>query len=77
MELRLDVHQSRRIEAAGLKGTRIGDIMVSTKHANFLVNVEAATAADVERLVALIQQEVERRFNVTLTPEFRTVGEAL
>ena len=36
-------HAARLIEAAGLKGTRIGDIMVSPKHANFLVNVEAAT----------------------------------
>jgi len=69
-------HAARLIEAAGLKGTRIGDVMVSPKHANFLVNVEAATAADVERLVALVQQEVERRFQVKLTPEFRTVGEA-
>src|SRR4051812_6190452 len=70
-------HAARLIEAAGLKGTRIGDIMVSPKHANFLVNVEAATAADVERLVALVQQEVERRFAVKLVPEFRTVGEPL
>ena len=70
-------HAARLIEAAGLKGTRIGDIMVSPKHANFLVNVEAATAADVERLVALIQQEVQRKFGVQLTPEFRTVGETL
>jgi UDP-N-acetylmuramate dehydrogenase len=68
-------HAARLIEAAGLKGTRIGDIMVSPKHANFLVNVEAATAADVERLVALIQQEVEKKSGVRLTPEFRTVGE--
>ena len=70
-------HAARLIEAAGLKGTRIGDIMVSPKHANFLVNVEAATADDVERLVALIQQEVKRQFDVDLTPEFRTVGEPL
>ena len=69
-------HAARLIEAAGLKGTRIGDIMVSPKHANFLVNVEAASAADVERLVALIQQEVARQFGVQLTPEFRTVGES-
>ena len=69
-------HAARLIEAAGLKGTRIGDIMVSPKHANFLVNVEAATAADVERLVQLIQQEVQQQFGVLLTPEFRTVGEA-
>ena len=51
--------------------------MVSPKHANFLVNVESATASDVERLVALIQLEVERQSGVKLTPEFRTVGEAL
>jgi UDP-N-acetylmuramate dehydrogenase len=69
-------HAARLIEAAGLKGTRIGDIMVSPKHANFLVNVESAKAADVERLVQLIQREVQQRFNVQLTPEFRTVGEA-
>jgi UDP-N-acetylmuramate dehydrogenase len=68
-------HAARLIEAAGLKGTRIGDVMVSPKHANFLVNVDAATAADVERLVALVQQEVKRRYDVDLTPEFRTVGE--
>jgi UDP-N-acetylmuramate dehydrogenase len=68
-------HAARLIEAAGLKGTRIGDVLVSPKHANFLVNVEAATAADVERLVALVQQEVKRRYDVDLTPEFRTVGE--
>jgi hypothetical protein len=62
VELRLDVHQSARRSrrashrGGGPQGHRIGDIMVSPKHANFLVNVEAATAADVEQLVALIQQ---------------------
>ena len=70
-------HAARLIEAAGLKGFRIGDIMVSPKHANFLVNVEAATAADVEKLVAHIQNDVREKFGVTLTPEFHTVGEPL
>jgi UDP-N-acetylmuramate dehydrogenase len=69
-------HAARLIEAAGLKGHRIGDIMVSPKHANFLVNVGSATAADVETLVALIQKEVAARFNVRLTPEFHLAGEA-
>ena len=69
-------HAARLIEAAGLKGTRIGDVMVSPKHANFLVNVEAARASDVERLVQLIQLEVKRQFGVQLTPEFHLVGEA-
>ena len=54
-------HAARLIEAAGLKGFRIGDIMVSPKHANFLVNVEAATAADVEKLVAHIQDDSAAR----------------
>jgi UDP-N-acetylmuramate dehydrogenase len=69
-------HAARLIEAAGLKGHRIGDIMVSTKHANFLVNVGEAKAADVEKLVALIQAEVQKRFGVRLTPEFHVTGEA-
>ena len=68
-------HAARLIEAAGLKGHRIGDIMVSPKHANFLVNAGAATAADVRELVAHIQETVRQRFNVALTPEFHTVGE--
>ena len=59
-------HAARLIEAAGLKGFRIGDIMVSPKHANFLVNVGRATAADVEELVAHIQATVQRQFNVAL-----------
>ena len=39
------------------------------------MNVGAATAADVEALVALIQKEVAARFNVRLTPEFHIAGE--
>jgi len=69
-------HAARLIEAAGLKGHRIGDIMVSPKHANFLVNVGAASAEDVEALVAFIQARVREAHGVTLTPEFRTAGEA-
>jgi UDP-N-acetylmuramate dehydrogenase len=70
-------HAARLIEAAGLKGFRIGDIMVSPKHANFLVNVEAATAADVEKLVEHIQRVVSEKFGIALTPEFRIAGEPL
>jgi UDP-N-acetylmuramate dehydrogenase len=70
-------HAARLIEAAGLKGFRIGDIMVSPKHANFLVNVDAATAADVEKLVAHIQNIVNEKFGVALQPEFRIAGEPL
>ena len=51
------------------------DPFVSPKHANFLVNVGAASAADVEAHVALIQKEVATRFNVRQTPEFHIAGE--
>lgn len=69
-------HAARLIDAAGLKGHRIGDIMVSPKHANFLVNVGSGRAADVETLVKLVQDEVQARFGVRLTPEFHVTGEA-
>ncbi|MEZ5475707.1 MAG: UDP-N-acetylmuramate dehydrogenase [Steroidobacteraceae bacterium] len=69
-------HAARLIEAAGLKGYRIGGAMVSRKHANFLINTGTATAADIEQLVAHIQSTVLARQGVRLTPEFRIAGEA-
>jgi UDP-N-acetylmuramate dehydrogenase len=60
----------RLIEAAGLKGHRLGDVEVSRKHANFFVNVGRATAADVLALVERVEREVEARFGVRLVREF-------
>jgi UDP-N-acetylmuramate dehydrogenase len=60
----------RLIEAAGLKGRRIGGIKVSEKHANFFVNVGGGTAADALALVELAEGEVLRKFGVRLTREF-------
>jgi len=60
----------RLIEEAGLKGTRVGGVEVSRKHANFFVNVGNATCADVLALVALVEREVESRFKVKLHREF-------
>jgi UDP-N-acetylmuramate dehydrogenase len=68
-------HAARLIEAAGLKGFRIGDAAVSQKHANFIVNYGAATAADVERLIEHVRATVERIHGVNLTPEVRILGE--
>jgi UDP-N-acetylmuramate dehydrogenase len=67
-------HAARLIEAAGLKGLRIGDASVSLKHANFIINHGEATAADVERLIARVQDEVQRAHGVRLHPEVRVVG---
>ena len=66
---------ARLIDELGLKGTRIGGAMISPVHANFLVNVDHATAADVEALMALIQERVQKAYGLTLEPEVRVVGE--
>lgn len=50
----------RLVDAAGCKGLRVGDAMISPDHANFVVNLGAATTADVLALLALVQQRVER-----------------
>ena len=60
----------RLIEQAGLKGHRVGDVEVSTKHANFFVNLGKATAADVRALVEHVERTVAERFGVRLTREF-------
>jgi UDP-N-acetylmuramate dehydrogenase len=69
-------HAARLIESAGLKGRRIGGAVVSTKHANFILNEGAATARDIELLIEQVQGEVERTHGRRLTPECRIVGEA-
>ena len=68
-------HAARLIAAAGLKGYRIGDAAVSQKHANFIVNYGAASAADVEQLIEHVRASVERVHGVRLTPEVRILGE--
>jgi len=60
----------RLIEAAGLKGLRVGGVEVSRKHANFFVNVGGATCADVLALVGRVESEVLDRFGVRLEREF-------
>jgi UDP-N-acetylmuramate dehydrogenase len=60
----------RLIEAAGLKGRRIGGIQVSEKHANFFVNVGGGTAKDALALVELVEREVAEKLGVTLQREF-------
>jgi UDP-N-acetylmuramate dehydrogenase len=69
-------HAARLIEAAGLKGFRIGDASVSTKHANFIINHGQASAEDLERLIRHVRDTVARVHGVTLEPEVRIVGVA-
>jgi UDP-N-acetylmuramate dehydrogenase len=62
------------IDKAGLKGKRVGGVQVSELHGNFMVNSGNATAEDVRELIALIQDEVYRQFEIRLTPEIEQVG---
>ena len=62
------------IEAAGLKGHRIGGAEVSPMHANYFVNAADATAADVVALIEHAQHVVEERFGVRLEPEVKLIG---
>ena len=65
----------RLLEAAGLKGHRIGGAEVSEKHANFIINREAASATDIEDLIAYVQRTVSEVHGVDLVHEVRIVGE--
>ncbi|HSO94451.1 MAG TPA: UDP-N-acetylmuramate dehydrogenase [Acidimicrobiia bacterium] len=64
----------RLIDAAGLKGHRVGGAVVSAKHANFFQAEPGATANDVARLVAAVQDRVEEHTGVRLIPELQLVG---
>jgi UDP-N-acetylmuramate dehydrogenase len=64
----------QHIEAAGLKGRRIGGAEVSPVHANYFVNTGSATAADVRGLIDMARHEVEVRFGVRLEPEVKLIG---
>ncbi|MDO8990650.1 MAG: UDP-N-acetylmuramate dehydrogenase [Sideroxyarcus sp.] len=68
-------HAAKLIEGCGLKGKRIGGAEVSEKHANFIVNVGGATAADIESLIIEVRATVLQQTGVELQPEVRIVGE--
>lgn len=57
------------IEEAGLKGKRIGDAMVSLKHANFIENVGNAKFEDVKNLIEYIKEKVYKKFGINLEEE--------
>jgi UDP-N-acetylmuramate dehydrogenase len=67
----------RLIEAAGLKGRRSGGAQISPKHANFIVNLDHATAADVLDLVGVAHDTVQERFGVDLEREIIVLGGAV
>lgn len=68
-------YAARLIEASGLKGHQIGQAMVSEKHANFIVNLGGASAADIEALIEFVQTQVNHQQGVELSTEVCIVGE--
>ena len=65
------------LEKMGLKGFKIGDAQVSTKHAGFIVNCGQATAQDILDLIKHIQQRALAEHNIRLEPEVRIISETI
>lgn len=68
-------YAGRLIEAAGLKGMRVGGVQVSPVHANFFVNTESATASDYRQLIEIVRKTVEEKFGIRLELEVELVGD--
>jgi len=68
-------HAGRLIEAAGLKGTRIGNAEISTVHANFFINHGETRASDIRALIELAQRAVAEKFGVKLELEVELIGD--
>jgi UDP-N-acetylmuramate dehydrogenase len=66
---------AKLIDDAGLRGFQLGGAAISEKHANFLLNLGAATAAELEDLAAKVHDEVLRRFGIDLEPEVKIIGD--
>jgi UDP-N-acetylmuramate dehydrogenase len=64
-----DDFAGRLIEECGLKGYKIGGAMVSSKHANFIVNYNNATGKDVHDLIIFVRDEVKKKFGIELKIE--------
>ena len=71
-----DHHAGSLIEAAGMKGVRRGGAYVSPKHANFIINDGAASAADIEGLLEDVRARVQATAGIRLEHEVRIVGDA-
>lgn len=64
-----DDFAGRLIEELGYKGKKIGGAMVSTKHANFIINVGNAKGNDIKKLILEIQKKVKEKYDIELKVE--------
>ena len=62
------------IDQSGLKGLRIGDAEISTKHANFIINKGNANSKDIINLIKIAKEEVLKKFNIELELEIKLLG---
>jgi UDP-N-acetylmuramate dehydrogenase len=69
------VGAGRLVDQVGLKGFRIGDAQISHMHANIMINLGHATAADVRTLIDTARARVREKFNQDLQPEIGFIGE--
>ena len=68
------LHASKLIEESDCKGLKIGDAQVSLKHANFLINLDRATAKDIDDLGKIVQEKVYNKFSINLEWEIIIIG---
>ena len=68
-------YAARLIESCELKGATVGGAQVSSKHANFIINLGSATAKDIEELINIIRTTIESKCGVSLVPEVKIIGE--
>jgi len=69
-----DFAAARMIEECGLKGKRIGNVKISEKHANFIVNLGQGKAKDVKKLIELAKKRVKNKFGIDLKEEICYLG---
>ncbi len=68
-------YAGRLIDAAGLKGLRVGQCQISERHGNFIVNHGGARAREVRQLMELAKSEVRKKFGIELVPEVKLLGD--
>ena len=69
-----DISAGQFIDQCGLKGKRIGNVEISKKHANFIINLGDGKAEDVLKLIDLMKKQVKNKFNIQLEEEIQYVG---
>lgn len=70
-----NVPAGKLIDEAGLKGLRVGNAVISEKHANFILNLNKATDKDIKKLISVIQIAVKEQFGIKLKREIEYLGD--